>query len=83
MAAHNYSQEQLRLVEQTRIVDTGGVNDIRQKLAAVPHEQFTAILEHFVCNPALLQDESLANLASLISREELTLVEREGHDERH
>lgn len=77
MAAHNFSQEQLRLVEQTRIVDTGGVNDIRQKLAAVPHEQFTAILEHFVCNPALLQDESLANLASLTSRQEMRLGERD------
>lgn len=71
MAAHTYSQEQLRLVEQAHIVDADGLDDIRQHLTSLPQQQLTAILEHMVRNPALLHDANLANLASLLGREEL------------
>lgn len=76
MAAYTYSQEQLRLVEHARIVDVSNLDDIRRQLAAIPQEQLTAILEQMARNPALLQDASLANLASLLGREELGLLGR-------
>ena len=71
IAAYTYSQEQLRLVEQARIVDAGNLEDARRQLATIPQEQLTAILEQMARNPALLQDASLANLASLLGREDL------------
>lgn len=76
IAAYTYSQEQLRLVEQARIVDAGNLDDARRQLATIPQEQLTAILEQMARNPALLQDASLANLASLLGWEELGLLGR-------
>ncbi|GGO97746.1 hypothetical protein GCM10011612_11030 [Actinomyces gaoshouyii] len=44
----HYSQEQLRLVEQARIVDAGNLDDARRQLAPIPQKQLSgcvAIIE--------------------------------------
>lgn len=75
MAAHTYCQEQLRLVEQACIVDAEGVAEVRQRLSGLSQKKLGAIIEQMVRDPALLQDSSLANLASLLSQEQPTAIE--------
>ena len=65
-AARAYSDQQMRLVTNANIVDANGVDDIRRQLAQLPQEQLAALIEHMMLNPAALEEESLANLASLL-----------------
>lgn len=65
-AARIYSEQQMRLVTNANIVDADGVDDIRRQLAQLPQEQLTALIEHMMLNPAALEEDSLANLASLL-----------------
>ncbi|WP_159625333.1 hypothetical protein [Actinomyces sp. zg296] len=74
MAAYTYGQQQLRLVTQARIVDADELDDVHRQLATIPQEQLTAILEQMVRDPALLQDASLANLASLLGQTQLSSI---------
>ncbi len=74
MAAYTYGQQQLRLVTQARIVDADELDDVHRQLATIPQEQLTAFLEQMVRDPALLQDASLANSASLLGRKQLSSI---------
>lgn len=65
-AARAYSDQQMRLVTNANIVDANGVDDIRRQPAQLPQEQLAALIEHMMLNPAALEEESLANLASLL-----------------
>lgn len=65
-AARAYSDQQMRLVTNANIVDANGVDDIRRQLAQLPQEQLAALIEHMMLNPAALEEETLANLASLL-----------------
>ena len=65
-AARAYSDQQMRLVTNANIVDANGVDDIRRQLAQLPQEQLATLIEHMMLNPAALEEESLANLASLL-----------------
>lgn len=69
LAAKAYSDEQLRMVKSSRIVDTEDFKEIEQALAQIPAEQLQSLIVDMVKNPALLEDASLANLASLLNHQ--------------
>ena len=66
IAARAYSDEQMRKVFNARIVDAQDAVDVSQILSKIPREELFAIIERMVRNPAMLEDSSLANLASIL-----------------
>lgn len=83
LAAKAYSDEQLRMVKSARIVDVEDYAEIEQALSQIPSEQLQAVILKMVKNPALLEDGSLANLASLLnpSNQHLELTPEPTHRE--
>ena len=83
LAATAYSDEQLRMVKSARIVDVEDYAEIEQALSQIPSEQLQAVILKMVKNPALLEDGSLANLASLLnpSNQHLGLTPEPTHRE--
>ncbi len=71
LAAQAYSDEQLRLVTSADIVDGEGFAKLQQLLAELPPDQVRILIEAMVTNPAMLGDESLAQLASVLGRRAL------------
>lgn len=67
LAARAYSDEQLRMVKSARIVGVEDFTQIEQAIAQIPPEQLQALILEMVKNPALLEDRSLANLASVLN----------------
>ncbi|MHA6554941.1 hypothetical protein ACX3U9_03155 [Corynebacterium pyruviciproducens] len=67
LAAKAYSDEQLRMVKSARIIDIQDHEEIEQVLAQIPSEQLQSLIIEMVKNPALLEDGSLANLASMLN----------------
>jgi hypothetical protein len=68
LAARAFSEEQMRLVGDARIVGVDGLAELEQALAALPVEQLRALIAAIAANPALLREPELAQLASLLSR---------------
>lgn len=68
VAARTYSDEQLRMVSDSQIIDTEDSETIRSALAQIPREHLIAVIEHMTRHPHLLEESNLANLASLIGR---------------
>ena len=48
------------------VVNTTDVDDLRRQLATHPHDELEKVLQHLARNPRLLEDESLAQLASFL-----------------
>lgn len=67
-AARAYSDEQLRLVTTSRIVDADSLEDVRASLARLSREELSNIVENMVCNPRFLEESSLAELAAYFGR---------------
>ena len=67
-AAQLFAEEQTRLVMRADIVNATDVDDLRRQLATHPHDELEKILQHLARNPRLLEDESLAQLASILDR---------------
>nr|WP_314274372.1 hypothetical protein [Schaalia odontolytica] len=65
-AAQLFAEEQTRLVMRADVVNATDVDDLRRQLANHPHEELEKILQHLARNPGLLEDESLAQLASFL-----------------
>lgn len=65
-AAQLFAEEQIRLVMRADVVNATDVDDLRRQLANHPHEELEKILQHLARNPRLLEDESLAQLASFL-----------------
>lgn len=65
-AAQLFAEEQTRLVMRADVVNATDVDDLRRQLANHPHEELEKILQHLARNPRLLEDESLAELASFL-----------------
>ena len=65
-AAQLFAEEQTRLVMRADVVNATDVDDLRRQLANHPHEELEKILQHLARNPRLLEDESLAQLASFL-----------------
>lgn len=71
LAARAYSDEQMRLVMGANIVDGEGIADLERSLAELPPDQVRKLLEAMATNPTLLQENSLAELASILGRRTL------------
>ncbi len=67
-AAQLFAEEQTRLVMRADIVNAADVDDLRRQLATHPHDELEKILQHLAHNPRLLEDGSLAELASFLDR---------------
>lgn len=65
-AAQLFAEEQTRLVIRADVVNATDVDDLRRQLATHPHDELEKILHHLARNPRLLEDESLAQLASFL-----------------
>lgn len=67
LAARAYSDDQLRLVKSARIVDVDDFAQIEHAVAQIPAGQLQTLIVEMVKNPGLLEDSSLANLASMLN----------------
>lgn len=67
LAARAYSDEQLRLIQSAKVVGVADFSEIEQALAKLPPEQLQQLMLTMSKNPSMLEDESLANLASKLS----------------
>lgn len=76
LAARAYSDEQMRLVTNANIVDGEGVPELQRSLAELPSDQVKSLLEAMATNPAMLGEDTLAELASILGRRD-----RSGSDE--
>lgn len=65
-AAQLFAEEQTRLVMLADVVNAADVDDLRRQLATHPHNELEKILQHLARNPRLLEDGSLAQLASFL-----------------
>lgn len=66
VAARAYSDEQLRMVSGSQIIDVENIATVQSALAQVPREHLVELIKYMTRNPRLLEESSLANLASLI-----------------
>lgn len=71
LAARAYSDEQMRLVADAEIVDGENLEELERSLAELPPEQLKGLIHAMATNPALLGEENLAELASLLGRRAL------------
>lgn len=65
-AAQLFAEEQTRLVMRANVINATDVDDLRRQLATHPHDKLEEILQHLARNPRLLEDGSLAQLASFL-----------------
>lgn len=72
-AAQRFAMEQARLVSQSDIVGAADVNEVMQQIAEHPQEMLDTLIKQLALNPRLLEDGSLAQLASILDRNSLGL----------
>ena len=72
-AAQRFAMEQARLVSQSDIVGAADVNEVMQQIAEHPQEMLDTLIKQLARNPRLLEDGSLAQLASILDRNSLGL----------
>ncbi len=72
-AAQRFAMEQARLVSQSDIVGAADVNEVMQQIAEHPQEMLDTLIKQLARNPRLLEDGSLAQLASILGRNSLGL----------
>lgn len=72
-AAQRFAMEQARLVSQSDIVGAVDVNEVMQQIAEHPQEMLDTLIKQLARNPRLLEDGSLAQLASILDRNSLQL----------
>lgn len=73
LAARAYSDEQMRLVESADIVDGDDLEQLQRSLAELPADDVKALVEAMATNPAMLGEETLAELASILGRRSPTV----------
>lgn len=66
MSALAFSEEQQRLVREARIVGIDDAVEIETAIAALPEKHLQSLMLNMLKDPALLTDESLADLASIL-----------------
>ena len=72
-AAQRFAMEQAHLVSQSDIVGAADVNEVMQQISEHPQEMLDTLIEQLARNPRLLEDGSLAQLASILDRNSLGL----------
>lgn len=75
LGAQAFSDEQLRLVENADIIG-GDLNQIGPALALLPAGHVKALLSAMAKDPTLLEEESLAMLASILDRATIPELDR-------
>ena len=73
VAAQRFAMEQARLVSQSDIVGAADVNEVMQQITEHPQEMLDTLIEQLARNPRLLEDGSLAQLASILDSNSLGL----------
>ena len=68
LAAQAYSDEQMRLVTSASIVDGEGLAELKHPLAELPPDQIKGLIEAMATKPAMLGEDTLAELASILGR---------------
>ena len=81
LAARAYSDEQLELVMSSDIVDMQGLQELEESIKRLPQAQVRGLLEQMIRNPAMLGDDTLADLASLLGRRSQVAPELRTSDE--
>ncbi len=71
LAARAYSDEQMRLVTSAQIVDGEGFAELKRSLAELPSDQVKGLIEAMATNPSMLNEDTLAELASILGRRSL------------
>lgn len=72
-AAQRFAMEQARLVSQSDIVGAADVNEVMQQITEHPREMLDTLIKQLAHNPRLLEDGSLAQLASILEDNSLRL----------
>lgn len=72
-AAQRFAMEQANLVSQSDIVGAADVNEVMQQIDEHPQEMLDTLIKQLAHNPRLLEDGSLAQLASILDRNSLGL----------
>lgn len=67
IAAQAFSDEQMRLVNNAELVDAEDAEAIREAIARMPPETLTRLVKGMVTNPSMFEEESLAELASVLA----------------
>lgn len=68
LAARAYSDEQVRLVTNASIVDGESIAELQRSLTELPSGEVRGLLEEMAMNPSMLNEDSLAELASILGR---------------
>lgn len=68
MAAHAYSEEQMRLINSSRVIDGTTVENLGQSFSELSSEQIKQVIEAMANSPELLSEARLAELASVLGR---------------
>lgn len=73
MAAHAFANEQVSLVDGAEIIGDKDADGVRESIAKLPPEDLTELVKRMVMNPSLLEEKSLAELASILAGETANL----------
>ena len=66
LAARAYSDEQIRLVENAFLVGGESIAEVQHSLTELPSGEVRRLLEEMAKNPSMLNEKSLAELASIL-----------------
>lgn len=69
IAAQAFADEQLRLVNNAEIVDDDDSDSVREAISKLPPEIIAELVKRMVTNPSMFEEESLAELASVLARQ--------------
>ncbi|WP_448720599.1 hypothetical protein [Microbacterium natoriense] len=68
IAARAFADEQMRLVDGSEIVGGDSTDSVREALSAMPSEMVAELVRRMVESPAMFEENSLAELASVLAR---------------
>ncbi|AGN18562.1 hypothetical protein J433_00610 [Corynebacterium glutamicum MT] len=69
IAAQAFSDEQMRLVNSSEIVDEDDVDSVREAISKMPPEIVAELVKRMVTNPSMFEEKALAELASVLARQ--------------
>lgn len=69
IAAQAFADEQMRLVNGAEIVDEADADSVREAISKLPPEIVAELVKRMVTNPSLFEEESLAELASVLAKQ--------------
>lgn len=69
IAAQAFSDEQMRLVNSSEIVDEDDVDSVREAISQMSPEIVAELVKRMVTNPSMFEEKALAELASVLARQ--------------